>query len=89
MGGVGGLVLDVPAEPLNAPANRDAARLSAAFTVAPANTASSDALGAAPPEAGVMVGGMLLAGRAFPPELAGERGGRRRPSVAKNSLTDG
>src|SRR5206468_11870141 len=44
LGGVRGVVLDVPTVPLNAPARRDAARLSAGFTLAPANTASSVAL---------------------------------------------
>src|SRR5712672_901650 len=88
-GGVAGLVLDVPAAPLKAPARREAARLSAAFTVAPANTASSDALVGAPPGVGAMSEVMLPEVRAFPPELAVALGGRRRPSVAKNSLTDG
>src|SRR6266566_6018618 len=93
IGGVGG-VLDVPVTPLKAPASRDAARLSAGFTVAPANTASREALGTALPIAAAGAsGGMLLPDRVPPPPLAtlppDGRGGRRRPSVAKNSLIDG
>jgi hypothetical protein len=67
IGGVGGLVLDVPTVPLKAPARRDAARLSAGFTVAPANTASSDALVGAPPMGtlggGALMGAAVLVGR--------------------------
>src|SRR2546423_12132190 len=50
IGGVGGVVR-APGVPLNAPASREAALLSAGFTCAPANTASSEAPGAAPPSA--------------------------------------
>src|SRR5467141_224541 len=89
IGGVGGLVLGVPDAPLNAPARRDAARLSAGLTVAPANTASREALGAALPIDGALSDGALFDARAPPPEFPAERGGRRRPKVAKNSLTDG
>src|SRR5437016_1026156 len=45
VGGVGGVLAVPPVPPLNAPASRDAARLSEGLTVAPANTASSDAPG--------------------------------------------
>src|SRR5438270_13200494 len=47
VGGVGGVLAVPPVPPLNAPASRDAARLSEGLTVAPANTAPSDAPGAA------------------------------------------
>src|SRR5438552_11867510 len=96
IGGVGG-VLEVPVAPLNAPASREAARLSEGFTVAPANTASREAPGTALPNAGPAVcsAGMLFPERIPPtpppppPPPPDERGGRRRPSVAKNSLIDG
>src|ERR1044072_4149881 len=45
IGGVGGVVR-APGVPLNAPASRDAARLSAGFTCAPAKTPSSGGCGA-------------------------------------------
>src|SRR5438105_4060005 len=96
MGGVGGVLAVPPGAPLNAPASRDAARLSDGFTVAPANTASRDAPGAAVESGGGGATGsacMLLPARIPPPPLAAgfptARGGRRLPSVAKNSLTDG
>src|SRR3954467_3113602 len=91
IGGVGGVVLGAPAVPLNAPASRDAARLSAGLTDAPAKTASSVALGTAPPSGTAWSGcdgGAAFEERAGAAGVA-ERGGRRRPSVAKNSLIEG
>ena len=79
-----------PGAPLKAPASRDAARLSDGFTVAPANTTSSEA-----PAAPVATGGgadsfcMALVERGPPPVAPAVRGGRRLPNVAKNSLIDG
>src|SRR5437868_7119884 len=91
IGGVGGVRdVVVPWVPLNAPARRDAARLSAGFTVAPANTASSDAPGAAVASGGGGGSdGALFAPRAAFAAVPPARGGRRRPRVAKNSLIDG
>lgn len=66
MGGVGG-VLDVPPVPLNAPAKRDAARLSEGLTVAPAKTWSSDALGGEAPSDDPVSDDVLLPERAGPP----------------------
>ena len=85
-----------PGAPLNAPARRAAARLSDGFTVAPANTASSEAAGAE-----VVRGGGAGAGEAaavgplcgccggLPDADPADRGGFRLPRVAKNSLIDG
>jgi len=97
VGGVGGVPAVPPRAPLNAPANLAAARLSDGFTVAPANTASSDALPAAAEGGGVEACGgsacALLPACIPPPppvaEVPAARGGRRLPNVAKNSLTDG
>src|SRR5438552_17386426 len=95
VGGVGGVPAVPPRAPLNAPANLAAARLSDGFTVAPANTASSDALPAAPEGGGVEACGgsacALLPACIPPPppvaEVPAARGGRRLPNVAKHSLT--
>src|SRR5689334_11109652 len=58
IGGVGGVVR-APGVPLNAPASRDAARLSAGFTCAPAKTASSDAPAAPLPITGAVSAGAI------------------------------
>src|SRR5450759_2126976 len=66
IGGVGAVALDVPDAPLKAPARRAAARLSEELTVAPANTASREALGAELPRGATVSAGTLLPGRALP-----------------------
>src|ERR1700741_1508343 len=85
IGGVGGvLVLPAVGTALKAPASRDAARASEGFTVAPANTASSDAPGAAVAiggggaagGAGGVSGCALPAERIPPPVARSARGGR-------------